>query len=179
MCGDAKAKMMKVIKERETEKQSVQVRRKIVTMVLLCLCIAFIFHNSLEGAEVSGDRSFQLTQTMNGWFFGGNNMLLVEQFIRKLAHFLEYALEGVLVVSVMWAYELRVSRYVCHVTLFGILTALIDETLQLFSDGRAALVVDVWIDFGGFLSGILAGVLWMWVKRKIRSNSSGLNIFED
>ncbi len=179
MCGDVKTKMMKVLKEREKEKQSVQGRRKIVTTVLLCLCIVFIFHNSLEGADVSGDRSFQLTQTMNSWFFGRIHMLLMEQFIRKLAHFLEYALEGVLVVSVIWAYELKVCRYVCHAALFGVLTALIDETLQLFSDGRAALVRDVWIDFGGFLFGVLAGILWMWVRRKIHGSSSGLNIFED
>lgn len=171
LCGDAKAEMMKGLKEREKKKQSVQSRRKIVTTILLCLCIAFIFHNSLEGAEVSGDRSYQLTQAMNGWFFGRIHMLLMEQIIRKLAHFLEYALEGALVVSVIWAYELKACRYVCHVTLFGIMTALIDETLQLFSDGRAALVGDVWIDFGGFLSGVFAGVLWMWVKRKIRARA--------
>lgn len=140
-------------------------RRRIITTTLLLLCIVFIFHNSLEGAEVSGDRSFQLTQAMNGWFFDRFHMFLMERFIRKLAHFLEYAVEGALVVSVIWAYERKVCQYMSHAALFGVMTALIDETLQLFSDGRAALVGDVWIDFGGYLSGFVVGGIWLWLRR--------------
>lgn len=170
--------MKHVFTKQGEDKKTARVRQ-IVTVILLCLCIAFIWHNSLEEAEVSGDRSFRITQTMNNWFFSGLPMLLAEQIIRKTAHFLEYTLEGMLVVSVIWAYELKVCRYVSHAALFGILTALIDETLQLFADGRAALVGDVWIDFFGFLSGFLFGILWMWVKRKIHVGSSGLNIFQD
>lgn len=141
-------------------------RRRVVTTLLLLLCIVFIFHNSLEGAEVSGDRSFQLTQTMNGWLFDRFHLFLMERFIRKMAHFLEYALEGGLAVSVIWAYERKVCQYASQAALLGVLTALIDETLQLFSDGRAALVGDIWIDFGGFLSGFLFGVLCLWIGRK-------------
>lgn len=170
--------MKHVFTKQGNDKKSARVRR-IVTVILLCLCIAFIWHNSLEEAEVSGDRSFRITQTMNNWFFSELPMLLAEQIIRKIAHFLEYTLEGILVVSVIWAYELKVCRYVCQAALFGILTALIDETLQLFADGRAALVGDVWIDFFGFLSGLLLGVLCVWLKRKTCGSSSGLNIYED
>lgn len=151
---------MKNQTKEQTQRKNPGLRRKTITTALLVICIAFIFHNSLEGAEVSGGRSFQLTQAMNGF--------LAEQIIRKLAHFLEYALEGVLVVFVIWAYELKMRRYACHAALFGIMTALIDETLQLFSDGRAALVGDVWIDFGGFLFGFLFGVLWLQLRRRIR-----------
>lgn len=158
--------MKHVLTNQEKDKKSARVRR-IAAVMLLCLCIAFIWHNSLEEAEVSGSRSFRITQTMNDWFFSGLPMFLAEQIMRKLAHFLEYTLEGILVVSVIWAYELKVCRYACQAALFGILTALIDETLQLFTDGRAALVGDVWIDFLGFLSGFLFGVLWLWVKRKV------------
>lgn len=145
--------------------------RKIITTSLLILCVSIIFHNSLEGAEVSGDRSYQLTQVMNGWFFDKFHMILMENFIRKLAHFLEYALEGILAVSVIWAYGRKEYQYVPHAALFGVMTALIDETLQLFSDGRAAMVSDIWIDFAGFLSGFAVGVLWMWAGRKIRSRA--------
>lgn len=158
-CGETNAVMRNHTGE-QTQRDNSALRKKMITTTLLVLCIAFIFHNSLEGAEVSGGRSFQLTQAMNGF--------LAEQIIRKLAHFSEYALEGVLAVSVIWAYEFKVRRYTCHAALFGILTALIDETLQLFSDGRAALVGDVWIDFGGFLSGFLFGVLCMRLRRRIR-----------
>lgn len=162
---------MKVLKEQEKEMQSVQSRRKIVTTILLCLCIAFIWHNSLEGAELSGNRSLKLTRTLNDWFLDGSHMILAETVVRKLAHFLEYALEGTLVTSVIWAYELKIHRYVCQVVLAGVLTALIDETFQLFMEGRAASVGDVWIDMFGFISGVLAGVLWMLVRSKIRTRA--------
>lgn len=171
MCGDAKAKMMKFFKEQKKEKQSVQSRRKIVTTILLCLCIAFIWHNSLEGAELSGNRSLIVTRTLNDWLLDGSYMVLAETVVRKLAHFLEYALEGTLVTSVIWAYELEMRRYVCQVVLAGVLTALIDETFQLFMEGRAASVGDIWIDLFGFIFGVLAGVSWMLIKRKIRARA--------
>ena len=41
-----------------------------------------------------------------------------------------------------------------HVLFYGMTTALIDETIQLFSAGRAARVTDVWIDFGGLCVGL-------------------------
>lgn len=162
---------MKIQLEKQKNKDNSVLRRRIMTTVLLLLCIAYIFHNSLEGAEVSGDRSFQLTQAMNGWLFDRFHVFLMERFIRKLAHFSEYAMEGVLVVSVIWAYERKTCQYAFHAALLGVLTALVDETLQLFSDGRAAQVEDVWIDFGGFLFGFLFGVLWLWVRRKIRNRA--------
>lgn len=154
------------LQNREKEKQSMQ-RRKLVTTILLCLCIVFIWHNSLQGAELSGNRSLKITRTLNDWFLDGSHIVLAETVVRKLAHFWEYALEGTLMTSVIWAYELKIRRYVCHVVLVGVLTALIDETLQLFMEGRAASVGDVWIDLFGFIFGVLIGVLWMWVRRKI------------
>lgn len=171
LCGDAKAEMMKGLKEREKKKQCVQSRRKIVTTILLCLCIAFIWHNSLEEAELSGNRSLIITRTLNDWFSGGGCMIFAETVVRKLAHFLEYALEGTLVTSVIWAYELEIHRYLSQVVLAGVLTALIDETFQLFMEGRAASVGDVWIDLVGFIFGVLAGVSWMLIKRKIRARA--------
>ena len=37
----------------------------------------------------------------------------------------------------------------------GLLTAVIDETIQLFVEGRAGMIADVWIDFGGVVTGTL------------------------
>ncbi len=139
--------------------------RRTITILLLCLCIAFIWHNSLEEAGLSGSRSIRITQAVNNWFSVGDSLIITEAVIRKLAHFFEYALEGVLVTAVAWAYELSLRRYACHVALLGVLTALIDETLQLFTEGRAASVGDVWIDFFGFLSGIFLGALWVWLRK--------------
>ncbi len=41
----------------------------------------------------------------------------------------------------------------------GVLTALTDETIQIFSAGRSSQVTDVWLDFAGVLAGILVGLV--------------------
>ena len=41
----------------------------------------------------------------------------------------------------------------------GVLTALTDETIQLFSDGRSGQVTDVWLDSAGVLTGILVAIV--------------------
>lgn len=45
------------------------------------------------------------------------------------------------------------------------LTALTDETIQLFSQGRSSQVTDVWLDSAGVLAGILAALLLMGLWR--------------
>ncbi|MCM1128040.1 MAG: VanZ family protein [Lachnospiraceae bacterium] len=150
-------------KKEDKRKSSVWNRRTIAPL-LLCLCTLFIWHNSLQAAGLSGSRSLRLTQAVNDWFSTGG--AIAETMIRKLAHFVEYVVEGVLVTAVTWAYELPLRRYIWHGALFGVLTALLDETFQLFMEGRAASVGDVWIDFCGFLSGVSLGVLFMWIRIK-------------
>ena len=53
----------------------------------------------------------------------------------------------------------------------GLLTALTDETLQLFSPGRSAHVTDVWIDFAGCVSGVMLILILKYLlsKHKVRS----------
>ena len=43
----------------------------------------------------------------------------------------------------------------------GVLTALADETIQIFSPGRSSQVTDVWLDSAGVLAGILAALVLM------------------
>ncbi|MDD5833249.1 MAG: VanZ family protein [Clostridiales bacterium] len=42
---------------------------------------------------------------------------------------------------------------------FGLLTALTDETIQLFVEGRSGQITDVWIDFAGVCFGTAAAIL--------------------
>lgn len=49
----------------------------------------------------------------------------------------------------------------------GALTALADETIQLYSAGRSSQVTDVWLDLIGVLAGIFAAVLVLAVFRLV------------
>lgn len=78
--------------------------------------------------------------------------------VRKCAHILEFCLLAV------WLMLLLGGR-IQTVLLCGVFTALIDETIQLYS-GRSSLVMDVWIDIGGFSLGILAAWLIGYIRKK-------------
>lgn len=70
--------------------------------------------------------------------------------IRKLAHFTEFTVLGFLL---SLRFDER-SAKVYPVILFGILTALMDETIQHFTD-RTSSVFDVWLDTLGVNVGFL------------------------
>lgn len=142
----------------------VYVKRMVIT-VLFILCVAFIWYHSMETASLSSIRSGHITKVVNEWLSGGGRIIIYERSIRKAAHFLEFALEGWLAVLLLGAYGCPLRRYAALAVLVGVLTALIDETIQLFSAGRSASVLDVWIDSGGFLFGLLLGILCRYIRK--------------
>ncbi len=131
--------------------------KKVASVLLLLSWVVFIWHNSMEGAGPSGMRSTHIVNVVNGLLWEG--MIVTEHVIRKMAHFLEYAVEGILAVFLFRAFEVGVTKNLCGGALLGVMTALIDETIQLFSVGRNGAVEDVWIDFGGFALGFLISVM--------------------
>ncbi len=72
---------------------------------------------------------------------------LFHAVIRKCAHFFEYALLGLLGV---WC-----DRKQEHMILICFLAACIDETIQLFVNGRSGQISDVLLDFMGVFFGYL------------------------
>lgn len=89
--------------------------------------------------------------------------------LRKLGHMTEFALLGLLWSALLHQVALpgRYSR-VLGAGGLCLLTALMDETIQLFSPGRGSQVSDVWIDLGGACIGIAAACL----IRRLRSFTS-------
>ncbi len=75
--------------------------------------------------------------------------------VRKLAHVAEYTIQGILLCGVFSTFKEKIKGNVSYIMFLGLLTACVDEFLQLFSEGRAGLVTDIFIDFGGTLLGLL------------------------
>ena len=88
------------------------------------------------------------------------------QFIRKLAHFSEFVLLGVLVYSNTKEY-IRKRPFVCSL-LFSALYAASDEIHQLFVQGRFCSAKDILIDTAGALCGILLChlITGSWMKKR-------------
>ena len=138
---------------------------RVVFTAALIACIAFIFSNSMAVAVVSEQSSGRVLHLMQAVLRRLGHPALAERLtmhiVRKLAHFCEYALEGFLLMLCMRVYSRHPLRHITVPMLGGVLTALTDETIQLFSDGRSGQVTDVWLDSAGVLAGILAALVLM------------------
>ena len=129
----------------------------------LIACIVFIFSNSMQIADVSSVASGRALTLMRKVFtrlgMPGIASRLTDHIVRKLAHFCEYMLEGFLLMLCMRVYSRHPLRHITVPMLGGVLTALTDETIQLFSEGRSSQVTDVWLDSAGVLAGILVAIV--------------------
>ena len=136
---------------------------RVVFTVALIACIAFIFSNSMAVAAVSEQSSGRVLRLMQAVLRRLGHPALAERLtmhiVRKLAHFCEYALEGFLLMLCMRVYSRHPLRHITVPMLGGVLTALTDETIQLFSEGRSSQVTDVWLDSAGVLAGILVAIV--------------------
>ena len=141
--------------------------RVIFTFALIG-CIVFIFSNSMQVATVSEGASGRVLDFMQkvlrklGMPGAANHLTM--HIIRKLAHFSEYLLEGFLFMLCLRVYTKHVLKHVSWPILGGLLTALTDETIQLFVPGRSSQVTDVWIDFSGVMTDCDEGCL-EWVDK--------------
>jgi VanZ family protein len=55
-----------------------------------------------------------------------------------------------------------------HLMGFGLAVACIDETIQIFTPGRASSLIDVWIDASGFALGLAVIHLTTIIYNKIK-----------
>ena len=124
--------------------------KKRVLTILIAMNLALIWGNSLlPGASsdaVSGGVLAFLGQFLP--------FLLTEAghtFLRKAAHFSEFAMLGLLYGG---RHRLVKGETPVHLMLFGLTVACIDETIQIFTPERASSLIDVWIDTCGTAAGI-------------------------
>lgn len=133
-------------------------RTVLVILIILWAYLLFIF-SSQNGGESSGvSRKFVE-------FFIKNPEIVekVEPYVRKLAHFSEYGLGGVLFVSLFTTYNFTDEKRIIISILLGSWYATMDEIHQLMVPGRSGAIKDVYIDS----LGIATGVIGMMIILKI------------
>ena len=142
---------------------------RVVFTLALAGCIWFIFSNSMAVAQVSSASSGRVLTLLQGALRRLGHPALAQRLtmhiVRKMAHFCEYTLEGFLLMLCMRVYTRRYVRHISVPMLGGVLTALTDETIQIFSPGRSSQVTDVWLDSAGVLAGILTALVLMALCR--------------
>ena len=144
---------------------------RVLFTLALAGCIWFIFSNSMAVAEVSSVSSGRVLQLLQAVLrrlgMPGLAQRLTMHIVRKMAHFCEYTLEGFLLMLCMRVYTRRYVRHISVPVLGGVLTAMADETIQIYSPGRSSQVTDVWLDSAGVLAGVLIALVFMALCRML------------
>lgn len=153
--------------------------KKIVAWLLLIMVASTIFGFSSQPAEESSEVSLGFVRTVLDFIPGISEMAPekkdalaegLENLARKLAHFTVFAALGVCSINLAFCYEENYKKFIYYVLLFCFLYAVSDEVHQLFTDGRACRISDVFIDFAGSSFG--AGA-FLFIKKQFINKSGG------
>ena len=125
-----------------------------IILAALSVCWAiFIFSNSLQSGESSGEMSGSVTEAINKLLGAiSPSFALTHRFVRKAAHFCEFGVLSTLVSFTLYFFFAKSDKRELWCLLAIPISALVaacDETIQLFVDGRGGSVIDVLIDTSG------------------------------
>ena len=140
--------------------------KKHLLTILILLNLALIWGNSMMTGLSSEAVSGGILEIL-GRFIPALLTEAGHTFLRKAAHFSEFALLALLFCG---RYRLVHRSTPPHLMGFGLAVACIDETIQIFTPGRASSLIDVWIDASGFALGLLLIVIFHTISNKIKGD---------
>jgi VanZ family protein len=136
-----------------------------VLYILDILWVLFIFGRSMKPAPESSLESDWILNLVHIFIPSAT-----EHFVRKLAHFTEFGILGLLV-SLTESMRSSESRVIAAGSLFGLAVAICDELIQLTSPGRSCQISDMLLDFSGALAASLFVWALLWLIRKNRADA--------
>ena len=147
-------------KEKVDIPKSVKIKR-IIFLILIVIWALFVFNlSSQTGSDSSG-----LSRWIVELFTKDEAIInIVEPYVRKFAHFSEYALGGVLFLGLCNTYDWSDRKKMFISIFLGVWYAISDEVHQLLVPARSGNLIDVWIDS----LGIATGTCVMMANYKIR-----------
>ena len=146
-------------------------RGRIIRYAPLILWLAVVFINSSTvGATNNTSR---IIRPLLEWLFSSADAAtldLYHGYIRKLAHFTEYAVLAFFASRAFWLSSQMILRKFWFVWafLFIVLVASADEYNQSFNEARTGSIYDVLIDISGGLFAVAA----FYIFKKLRKNKA-------
>ena len=134
--------------------------------LLLIFLYIIIFTFSAQNGETSGNISMDVSgfgvgilDKLTGGRLSQETLrqltLAIEHPLRKTAHFLEYALMGILVYCLLYYHVHPVRRRCLLAVIWVFFSAAFDELHQYFVPGRWGGFLDVYLDTCGGIAGII------------------------
>lgn len=124
--------------------------KKVISIILVILWMLLIFSmSSFNGTESNNQSGFIVNIISN--ILNINNLENLSFIIRKIAHFTEYLILGILVTNMIKQYNKKwyITLIIC------ILYALSDELHQILTPGRTFKIFDIIVDSIGSISGLI------------------------
>ena len=152
---------------------------RIITLILLTLTLISIFNFSNQDGQASSGVSrkvakkiidiYPYTKNLNE---ENKNQIAekIQPIIRKGAHLSIYTLVGILIMSFISTYKIKLKYQFLISILVGLVYASSDEIHQSFIPGRNASIIDVGIDTSGVLLGIILVLIIISVYKKLTKN---------
>ena len=121
--------------------------KKYLSLILVITWMIVIFVMSSFGSSESTEQSSTIVIFISN-LFNINNIHILTIIVRKLAHFTEYFILGILLCNLMNCY----GKKAIYAIVICIIYAISDEVHQYFVPGRDCRIIDVIIDsFGGIV----------------------------
>jgi VanZ family protein len=157
----------KVYTKGENKRSGKRIMKRLLWWIPAVCMMIIIYHFSSQGAEKSTEVSMGVTETAIAQVAQvaapqlteaeqTEVVISLEPYVRKLAHFTEYAILGMLLaLALRRAHGITGWRWFFMSLLLAAAYAGTDEFHQLFVSGRAGRIFDVGIDSSGALCGLL------------------------
>lgn len=139
-------------------------KNKSSTILMLLWMFLIFLMSSFDATESTNQSNFIVNIITN--IFKIENIELLSFIIRKLAHFTEYLILGLLVANMFTKNNIN-NLYLISIILC-IIYATSDEIHQLFVPGRACQLRDILIDSIGSITGVY---LYKLINTKILKNN--------
>ena len=157
--------MSKETRKRNKDEKYKKLRKKrwlLFLAIVIWAVVVYSFSNQ------TGEESSGLSYKVSLFIFGGNAEMAskAEPIVRKLAHFSEYAIGGVLMYLEVNTYEFKKKNKLLIASGLGIWYAALDEVHQLFVFARHGSIFDVLIDSFGVIVGVLITSIWIRKRNK-------------
>ena len=150
--------------------------RKIIKIILLIIWMGVIFGFSSDSGVESKKKSTDvivkthevLTQKE---LTKEQQNILVEKTVypvRKFAHFFEYLIFGILVISLVSEYTVLNKKAIIICLIIYLLYPITDEIHQMFSDERTPKILDILVDASGAIIGAHIYLTYRDILRRIK-----------
>lgn len=146
--------------------------------ILIIIYVGFIFQNSLTPAAESSRQSGRVLAIVLSVFrtIGLNGDMVTEHLVRKMAHFTEFSLFGLLLWNCLRVRMLPRKWWIVTHLWLAMMVPLMDETFQLFTEGRSGQISDVWLDISGVMFGSFCMICAWYLCKKLKKKRVGGDI---